>query len=163
MLYELTCLISPDLNENEVAEFAEKLLKLLSESGKIIKTENPKKIRLSYKIEKQTNAFMLSFIFEADPDKLASLKVNLDKDKSVIRFLLIKTKIEEERKIPDKREQKTPESAKPEKIKTTRQAKDDKKEIKIDKKSKKVEDKATMEKIEEDLDKILDSPSDEKL
>lgn len=148
MLYELTCLINPDLNENEIGEFSDKLSKLLSESGKIIETASPKKIKLQYKIKKFANGFLLSFIFDAEPANLEDIKTQLDKDTEIIRFLLLKTRIEKEPKAPViKKETTTPEAIDhKEKNENTEQPKE-----KTDKK----EDKVAMETIETELNKIL--------
>jgi len=152
MLYELTCLINPDLNENELGEFSDKLSKSLSESGKIIKTESSRKIKLQYKIKKHTNAFLLSFTFETEPENLEDIKTQLDKDANIVRFLLIKIKIEKELKAREIVKKETTVSEKTEDKK--QDASEEKPQPK--EKDKKVEAKVSMEKIETELNKILD-------
>ena len=154
MLYELTCLINPDLNENELGEFSDKLSKSLSESGKIIKTESSRRVKLQYKIKQYTNAFLLSFVFETEPEKLENLKVQLDKDASIVRFLLIKIKIE---KDPTPRDMIKKEAVTSKETETKEQDKGAEKEKPQPKeKITKTEDKVSMEKIETELNKILD-------
>jgi len=152
MLYELTCLTNPDLNENEIDEFSDKLSKLLSESGKIIKTEKARKIKLQYKIKKYTNAFLLSFVFETEPENLDNIKIQLDKDSNIVRFLLIKIKIE---KAPVIREIVKKETTTSKEIENKGQAVSTEKPQPKEK-ADKAESKVSMEKIETELNKILD-------
>lgn len=97
MLYELSCLINPDFSQEQAGDFIQKLEGMLADGGKVIKKDSAKKIGLAYPINKQTSAFLLSIMFELSPEKMEELKNKLDKDSEIIRFLLIKTKIEKDR------------------------------------------------------------------
>lgn len=112
-LYELTYLISPELKEQELKDFSQKVDSLISKNGKILKSESPKKINLAYPIQKRGGAFLASFEFHSEPEKIESLKKELEKEKEILRFLLIKKKgiekikkpekIKEEKPIPEKK------------------------------------------------------------
>ena len=97
MLYELTYLISPDLNETELKDFSQKIDSLISKSGKFIKSETPKKISLAYPIRRKKEAFLRSCEFSGEPEKLESLKKEFSKENNILRFLLIKKKEIKER------------------------------------------------------------------
>jgi len=90
-IYDLTYLLSPELNENEAQQLAQQISAGLADS-KIIKTETPRMIGLSYAIKKQTTAFLANIIFETEPDKLGEIKNNLEKEGKVLRFLLTNRK-----------------------------------------------------------------------
>lgn len=172
MLYELSCLINPDFSQEQAEEFVQKLEGLVSIGGKVVKKDLAKKIGLAYAIKKQTSAFLLSIIFESTSEKIEELQKKLDGDSEIIRFLLIKTKIEKDRppRIAPKitgedassaslmadKSVKTKDSAK---IlgETPAETKTDKGEEKLAKKiEKESTTKVEMEKIETELNKILD-------
>lgn len=90
-IYDLTYLLSPDLSENEAQQLAQQIEAGLAES-KIIKTEAPRMIGLSYPIKKQTTAFLANIIFETEPDKLVEIKNILAKEEKILRFLLTNRK-----------------------------------------------------------------------
>ena len=93
MNYELTYLISPDLDEKAVEELAKSIEETISKQGKIIKTESPKKIKLSYTIKKQVEAFLAVVEFTAEPEKANQFKIDLEKNTQILRFLIIKKPI----------------------------------------------------------------------
>lgn len=163
MLYELSCLISPDLSEEQAGELIKKLESIVSDGGQVVKTNHAKKIGLAYAIEKRTNAFLFSILFESDVKKMEQLKKAADENVEIIRFLLIKTEIEEDRKprIMPNTESKTSSDAIPKAIKKTKTDSDEDDEEKdkkkpTTKKKKKDTEKIEMEKIETELNKILD-------
>jgi len=165
MLYELSCLVNSDLNEEQAGEFIKKLESILAVGGKIVKKDPAKKIGLAYPIKKQTSAFLLSIMFESSPEKMEELKNQLDKDTKIIRFLLIKTKIEEDRppRIPQSAINDASENAKPVKekklsddIPIVNKSGKDGEERPAASKQKGGTTKVEMEKIETELNKILD-------
>jgi len=158
MLYELSCLINPDLSEEQAGEFIEKLEGIVSDGGKVVKKDPARKIGLAYPIKKQTNAFLLSIMFESSPEKMGELKDKLDKDSEIIRFLLIKTKIEEDRppRIPQSATGEASKDSKPIKTPTETPVIDKTEEKPAEKSKKESSTKVEMEKIETELNKILD-------
>ncbi|MCD6500441.1 30S ribosomal protein S6 [bacterium] len=101
-LYELTYLISPELNEGELKDFSRKINSLISKTGKISKSESPKKITLAYPIQKKREAFLGSSEFSVESQKIENLKKELEKEKQILRFLLIKKKGIERTEKPQK-------------------------------------------------------------
>jgi len=173
-LYELNCLLSPDFSEEQAVAFAQKIEANLPES-KIIKSEIPKKIGLSYLIKKQNAAFLYSVVLETEPQKMEKIKNILEKEDKILRFLLLNKKqiqespifnvierpaIKEEASAIQNNELETKISAKeqPAPNEPVKKAKKEKAEKKTTRKKKAggEEIKADLKQIGEDLDKILD-------
>ncbi|MDD5750856.1 MAG: 30S ribosomal protein S6 [Candidatus Pacebacteria bacterium] len=170
-LYELTYLLSADFSEEQAVEFVQNLQANLPES-KIMKSEAPKKIGLSYPIKKQDTAFLASVIFESTPETAEAIKKNLEKEGKILRFLIVSKKSIQETPVFTPRESRPETASEPEQVipeqaavpnaiqtkpaapdseetkpvkKTTRKKKTDSEETKSD-----------LKQIEEDLNKILD-------
>ena len=94
-VYELTILFHPDLEMN-LEPALKKLEKLVSDSGgKIIKTTEDGKKRLSYKIEGNEYAVYYFFDVELSADAPKKISDALNINDEVIRYLLV---IKDERK-----------------------------------------------------------------
>jgi len=143
--YQLTCLVSPDLTQEELENLLKKIESLISEEAEIKKTENPRKINLSYPVEKKTAAFLVSLEIEADSSNVKRLKEEIDKEKNILRYLLIKVKKEktESKKIEPKKEKVQEEKVQEEKM-AEQQEEEQKKEKKVG-----------LEKVEEKLEEII--------
>ena len=96
--YELAILAPAESKENELNEFLGSIEKEIEKSGDLRSKEEPKKISLRYPIKKMSEAYFSVFEFEMDPEKSEIFKKQLEKDKRIIRFLLIK-KTEEKQKL----------------------------------------------------------------
>jgi small subunit ribosomal protein S6 len=127
--YQLTYLISPDVSEEELEGFLQKISSFIQETGgKIKKSENPLKKRLKYLVKEKDKAYLLNTKFYFEPDKLEDLDKKLKKEPLLLRHLILTDEKPSERiKIP---------TIKP--------------KVKV-KKEKKVE----LKKIDEKLDEIL--------
>lgn len=126
--YELSYLISPDLSEQEVKAFQEKINSfLLDEGGRLENSKNPIKKKMGYPIKKNEEGFLATLNFYLKPERLDNLEKKLKKEPSILRYLILNKKIPEKIKIPE---------IKP--------------RIKIKK-----EKKVKLEKIDEKLDEIL--------
>ena len=69
--YELTCLISPDLSEEELKNLSAKINSFVQkEAGVLEKTAEPLRKRLGYPIKGKTGAFSVSLNFSLDSKKL---------------------------------------------------------------------------------------------
>ena len=99
-IYELGFLLVPTINENDVLGEASRIKGVIESCGALlISDENPKSITLAYPIDKRvsgkrksfTNAYFAWIKFHADPSHIATLKKNMEGDRSVLRFLIIKT------------------------------------------------------------------------
>ena len=129
--YQLTYLVSPDLSEQEVKSFQERINSLLQdEGGKIGESKNPIRKELEYPIRGKNKAYFFDLDFYLKPGNLKDLENKLKKESPILRHLITEKKllkIEVPKKVKSK--------LKPKKIKK-------KKKVKL-------------EKIEEKLDEIL--------
>lgn len=129
--YELTYLISPDLSEEELKIFQEKINSFIKEEGgRLEEFKNPIEKRLEYPIKNKERGCLTTLDFHFEPGKLENLEKKLKQEPSILRYLILTKRVSKKIETP--------------KIKP-------KKEIKELKKEKKVE----LEKIEEKLEEIL--------
>ena len=130
-LYQLTYLISPELNSEEATDFSQEIDSLISKKGKIIKPAISSKRILAYPIEKQTTAYLTRSEFHLDPQEIENFKKEIKTKSKILRFLLSEKKVHK---------------IKPERPK-----------IKVAPKEKRepIPKKAELEKIEEKLEEIL--------
>lgn len=128
MNYELSFLISPDLSDSEVNSLIQKIASLL---GEVTHKDEPKRIRLAYTIDNKSEAFL--GVLQFTTEKISDIKKELDKEKDILRFLIVKVEQEKPKKKRVKKEptEKTPT---------------------IEPKEKKVD----LKNIEENLDKVLE-------
>jgi len=91
--YELTCLISPDLSEEELKNLSAKTNSFIQEeTGVLEKVSEPLKKRLGYPIKGKAGAFSVSLNFSLDPEKLKNLEKKLKSENQILRYIiLIKT------------------------------------------------------------------------
>ena len=130
-LYQLTYLISSELNSEEAEGFSQEIDSIISKKGKLIKPAIPSRRVLAYPIKKQTAAYLTRSEFYLDPQEIESFKKEIKTKSKILRFLLSEKKVHK---------------IKPEKPK-----------IKVIPKEKResVPKKAELEKIEEKLEEIL--------
>ncbi|MEK7173275.1 MAG: 30S ribosomal protein S6 [Patescibacteria group bacterium] len=164
-IYDLTYLLSPNLNEIEAQQLAQQIETSLAES-KIVKTESPRMIGLSYAIKKHVTAFLVNIIFEIEPDKLTEIKSNLEKEEKILRFLLTYRKHLPEAPRPIFNEKISEPviaasepiielEAKPAKVKKPAKVAVKSKKIAVDKDQ---EQETDLKQIGDDLDEILNTP-----
>ena len=110
-LYELTYLISPELNEEALEKMSQGINSLIAKNGKILRSLGPKRINLAYSVQDKQTAALATFEFQADPEQVETLKEELAKEKDILRFLLIRKK--EAKKIKKSRELKKIEGTEP--------------------------------------------------
>ncbi len=111
-LYELTYLASPELVREEVSSYQKKLQTHTESVGGAIKaSQEPKRTELAYEINKVKYAYLGSFEFEIEKDKIPGIKVMLEKEENIIRHLVIEkkriTKKEKERSQKKERKKRT--------------------------------------------------------
>ncbi len=91
--YELACLISPNLSEQELNSFSEKINSLVQEQGAILDKILPeKKIVLGSPIKKNTSAFFKILTFNLNPEKLNDLGKKLKDNKEILRYSILNIK-----------------------------------------------------------------------
>jgi len=110
-LYELAYLISPELKEEEAKIFYDKISSLLTKEGEVLKSQSPQKTGLAYPIKNKNEAFFADFEFELEVENLETLKKELEKEKDILRFLLINKEVENQKQKKTKRFKKSEKGA----------------------------------------------------
>jgi small subunit ribosomal protein S6 len=135
--YELAYLLSPSVPEADILMYAGKLTTLIQESQGVIRhVEEPKKLKLSFPVNKEKNAYFGWTAFTASPEKVIEIDKKA-KDQNLLRYLLIHQ--EEIRTVPQFR----PSTARP------------LKERPIPRETEKPEEKLDLEQLDKRLDEIL--------
>ena len=135
--YELNYLISPDLSEEELNAFQEKINKWVQEEKGILGEINkPQKRILAYPIKKMVQAYLSSINFQLNPDGLLNIEKELKNEGQIIRYLIL---FKKPRKVTEKRIRRIIKKLEPPSIKTG-----------VTKK-----EKAELETIEQKLEEIL--------
>ena len=138
-LYELTCLLSPKLTEEELKNFSEKIFSFVQENEGI-PTENLSakekiaKKKLGSPIRKERQAYLNILNFYFDPQKIEKLKTKLNSENQILRYIILTKKLPKKAKIS----------------RTLSQA------PKIEKKVKTPSEKVDLKEIEKKLEEILD-------
>lgn len=120
--YELTCLVSPQLSEEEIKDFQEKISSFAREQGGILTSFNNKnaiKRKLGYPIKTKgrprlivKEAYLAILSFSLEPAKIVELDKKLKSETQIIRYLLLtktppKSKIEVPKILPKAQEART--------------------------------------------------------
>ncbi len=88
--YELTCLISPDLSDEELKNISVKINSFIQEEiGVLEKISEPLRKRLGYPIKGKTRAFSVSLNFSLDPEKLKNLEKKLKSENQILRYIIL--------------------------------------------------------------------------
>jgi len=80
--YELTFLISPELSEEEIRGFQEKIISLIQGLGGELLGEVKTPIR-------KKMAYLVTLNFNLDPEKLGSLEKGLKSENQVLRYIIL--------------------------------------------------------------------------
>ncbi len=97
-LYEITYLLKT-VPEEEGELSAERIKKQIEDrKGIILEELRAHKIRLSYPIKKQTEAFHGAFKFMMKTEELEALKESLAKEQNILRYILAHAKLREARR-----------------------------------------------------------------
>lgn len=96
--YELTYLISDDLQETEIIKTSGKIGGLISaDGGTIIKEESWGRRKLAYPILKQLFATYITVNFELEPSNLRNIQREIKHETAIVRHLLITTNAKKEK------------------------------------------------------------------
>lgn len=97
--YELTYIISPEITSEEAIAEAKDIESFVqAQKGVILRQNNPIARTLSYPIKKRASGFMGVLEFQLEPEKLSELKEKIDKDRKIVRHMVIIKKLVKERK-----------------------------------------------------------------
>jgi len=95
-LYELNCLLSPDLlsSKEEGETFQKKIESLIEgEDGIVTDSKNPFKKNLGYPIKNKKEVFLITLNFNLSPEKLGSLEKKLKGESEIFRYLILTKKL----------------------------------------------------------------------
>ena len=103
--YELTYLISPDLNDEELKSLREKINSFVAEAtGISIKESAFLKKELAFPIKKINRAYLNILDFQLNPEKLESFEKNLKTLSQILRYLILIKRKPETREFFGKRQ-----------------------------------------------------------
>jgi ribosomal protein S6 len=89
--YELAYLVSPKLEENELENLNQEIKNFIKETEGTIEGEFPiSKIKLGYPIDKEVEAYFVSFDLYYLPEKILDLKKKLESKKEILRHIIFK-------------------------------------------------------------------------
>lgn len=147
--YELTYLISSEIDEKQRQGSVENIISLIKENQGDLKEENPLTEKpLAYPIKKQTTAFVGNLYFTLDSDKVREIENKLKQDNNILRVMFVVKKPE---KIKEMRTRiKKPVEIRNDIVKKQEDKEEIKKEIKPKEKV-----KVELKEIEKELDEIL--------
>ncbi len=100
IIYEAGCLFLPIVSDKDVLTEVSNIKKSLEKLGfEFLSGDGPNMRDLAYPMKKIIDgkktlfekAYFVWLKFKADPEKLAELKIDLDKNENLLRYLLIKT------------------------------------------------------------------------
>jgi len=92
-LYELIYLISPELSDQELKTFTQKITGFIQEEGGFLETiKNPDKRKLEYLIKKKGTAYSVFLNFYLNPEKLERLEKKLKEENQILRYLILTKK-----------------------------------------------------------------------
>ena len=88
--YEHTFIGKQDLSSKEFEKLVKKYSDIISESGKLLKTEKWGLLNLATKIKKNRKGIFIHFKFESKDDAVKDIEKKLSIENSVIRYLTVK-------------------------------------------------------------------------
>lgn len=89
--YELMVIFTPILSEEDFKAAQKKFTSIITENGGELVHENPWGLRsLAYPIEKKTTGLYTVIEYKAPTDVNSKVEIQLNRDESVMRFLLTK-------------------------------------------------------------------------
>jgi len=90
-LYELTFVLDPQLEQNQIDEIVQKVESLITDSkGEIEKKDLLGKKRLAYEIKKRQYGFYIYLLFKSTVDVIDKIERDFKLNESVLRFLTIR-------------------------------------------------------------------------
>lgn len=88
--YQSVIIVNPNLTEEDLAKLTERFEKLINSNGKVDKVEKLGMKKLAYPIKKATEAYYLTYQFEANPEFITELERNYRITDDVYKFLTIR-------------------------------------------------------------------------
>jgi len=88
--YESVIIINPNLEEESIKAFINKISDLINSDGKVASVEDMGKRKLAYEIKKQKEGFYTVIKFEANPELITELERTYRIADEVIKFIVVK-------------------------------------------------------------------------
>jgi len=88
--YESVIIINPNLEEESIKAFINKISDLINSDGKVASVEDMGKRKLAYKKKKQKEGFYTVIKFEANPELITELERTYRIADEVIKFIVVK-------------------------------------------------------------------------
>lgn len=105
-LYELACLITADLSEDEAKQTENQLISFLQEEGGLILSQASLfRKKLAYPIKKQQQAYLADIVFRLSSEKIVILENKIKSDNHILRHLLV---VKKELKAMPERKRRAP-------------------------------------------------------
>ncbi len=87
--YEMTYLVFPELSEDELRSFSEKINSFIAQEAGILEQETkPIKQRLGYPIKGKTEAFLITINFKLGPENLEKIEKKIQAENKLIRYII---------------------------------------------------------------------------
>jgi ribosomal protein S6 len=163
--YEAAFIITPELSEDEAKAKMNELITKIQEVGGTLELSlnqrSPIKRRLSYAIQKKEIAYLASVYFTLeDIKRIKEIKETLDKDKVILRSLIVIHKEQKKEEIPNlpRRKEESKDEDSKEAVSEKETVKEEtssevEEEVKEDKKE---NSKADLQDVDKKLDEILE-------
>lgn len=162
-LYELSFLVLPSVDEKDIEKEFDTIKKNVTDVGGDVNSEEaPQKIDLQYEMVKKIegknkkfgNAYFGWVRFEAEPQNLEGLKEEIEKNKNILRYLLVL--VDKDSFIPTGRDEKEKFSEK--KVSSVKPKKEEAttNEVVPEEKEKKSFSKEDLQKIDKTIDDIVE-------
>ena len=103
--YELSYLISPELSLEALKAFQEKTTAFLQEQNGVLgNSYESKKTRLGYPIKDKKEAYLVTFYFQMNPEKLAEFEKKLKLEEPILRYIILSKKVRKQKlEIPQRK------------------------------------------------------------
>ena len=89
-VYELTYIISSEITGEEAGVITKEIDSFVeSNGGTIVRSDSPIAKTLSYPIKKMGSGYFVVLEFQIEPEKLSELKEKLEKDKKILRNVIV--------------------------------------------------------------------------
>ena len=88
--YVSVIIINPNLEEESIKAFINKISDLINSDGKVASVEDMGKRKLAYEIKKQKEGFYTVIKFEANPELITELERTYRIADEVIKFIVVK-------------------------------------------------------------------------
>ncbi|HDN81077.1 MAG: 30S ribosomal protein S6 [Chloroflexi bacterium] len=90
--YEMTFIITPDLEQEQIDATIEEVQKLVvSQGGQVSKTDVWGRRRLAYPIRKKREGYYVVMQMQLPPEALKELDHSLKLNESILRYLIVRT------------------------------------------------------------------------